>query len=909
MLGLDPAKLGPLQQLPASTRTSYEEASSETSHATSSTSISSGGSLSSPARASSSSIATTSASATSASSLAAAALLSSDIHVHEITVQTRQASEPRHLSSVGMGHDLFYVDAIVREEVTTNESTDKVVSSNTIDSADGTSPAIVERTQSLDDGSSQESQGSQGLDAYEDYDCYDYDSDDSNGNSSHRPSNSSTTSASTSMSGTVVIPPPPVVVTTGNAQVSGVIVYPPPPFAIQGNNTNTNVAVSSLSTELGDADPSLVLLHTQPQYTNNSNSSTGSKGVTPRSTDSIETVNYNNTMNYQQQLLNNSNNNGVYPLSSLSTSSIFTTAPSIDNTGSNNSNAGVMLNTNSRRSIDFDDQQPSSTSTSHARRSHSHELDEEDDADERDDNDIIVTSTSPNKHTNKHRSGSSANASIRNKSTHSRDTNESENQPTTSSSSPSKRHSGGKSSHHTNTSSNSSTSSGNKHHLVLHDDDDDDSATNTQDTTLQQPTKTAKRISPPKHSMSNHVSSSSTTATTSKVVTPEYQAEEYHPTTSVPSLSPHKKSTVTPVVSIPMDLSTDQDDDGTIVSYDGPGGSSASVTSHIMISLSDGEDTDDGRGGTGNGIGHGEGQGNSDNSDDDFDFNDDKSAYTMKSNMTIGTISTHKARAKLVQEIIPTFFDPKQHNCAFNSKLLSEESLASKLPEIRSWYSQHVRGIPMNRFAGITKRLCGLPSYCNLLLCKRMSELLYPNVGVTVPSTYGFNRTERKKLKIAVSIKTFLEFWSLEMEPYDKVERLFNLIKQPNVPYIIPDDFKPVLSELLYFHPGLKFMEPRTDIQEKYVMSVISRIFYKVNTSKTGKITLREFRQGDLYGGLLFVDEVRDIDKELNFFSYEHFYVLACTFMTLDVKEKSFLSKNELQAYNDRSLSPIVLDR
>ena len=45
----------------------------------------------------------------------------------------------------------------------------------------------------------------------------------------------------------------------------------------------------------------------------------------------------------------------------------------------------------------------------------------------------------------------------------------------------------------------------------------------------------------------------------------------------------------------------------------------------------------------------------------------------------------------------------------------------------------------------------------------------------------------------------------------------------------------PLLEELLTYHPGLEFLEATPEFQEKYALTVIVRIFYKVDRDCCGQ--------------------------------------------------------------------------
>lgn len=193
-------------------------------------------------------------------------------------------------------------------------------------------------------------------------------------------------------------------------------------------------------------------------------------------------------------------------------------------------------------------------------------------------------------------------------------------------------------------------------------------------------------------------------------------------------------------------------------------------------------------------------------------------------------------------------------------------------------------------FVRVTKEICRFPSYFNSALYQRILDK-HPNSG-------GF-----------VTLSMFEAFWKSEMEPYDESDRFFRLIKQPGAETICRDDFLPFLKALLSDHPGLEFLASHDEFQEKYAISIITRIFYYTNTSHSGRITSRQLRRSDLLEAFQVVDEEEDINKIPRYFSYEHFYVLYCRFWELDDDRDYKLTRDNLLKYGEHSLSHMIVDR
>lgn len=121
-------------------------------------------------------------------------------------------------------------------------------------------------------------------------------------------------------------------------------------------------------------------------------------------------------------------------------------------------------------------------------------------------------------------------------------------------------------------------------------------------------------------------------------------------------------------------------------------------------------------------------------------------------------------------------------------------------------------------------------------------------------------------------------------------------------------------------HPGLAFLKEASEFHSRYVHTVIARIFYSVNRSWSGKITIPELRRSDLlqvsYSVLEFLknclsikflitqvlqllEEEEDINQIMAYFSYEHFYVIYCKFWELDSDHDLFIDQNDLARHND----------
>lgn len=69
---------------------------------------------------------------------------------------------------------------------------------------------------------------------------------------------------------------------------------------------------------------------------------------------------------------------------------------------------------------------------------------------------------------------------------------------------------------------------------------------------------------------------------------------------------------------------------------------------------------------------------------------------------------------------------------------------------------------------------------------------------------------------------------------------------QRSRPYILPEDLVSLVQDVVDTHPGLAFLKEAAEFHSRYVHTVIARIFYTVNRSWSGKITLPELRRSNL---------------------------------------------------------------
>jgi len=127
--------------------------------------------------------------------------------------------------------------------------------------------------------------------------------------------------------------------------------------------------------------------------------------------------------------------------------------------------------------------------------------------------------------------------------------------------------------------------------------------------------------------------------------------------------------------------------------------------------------------------------------------------------------------------------------------------------------------------------------------------------------------------------------------------------------YVVPEEMVTLIQDVVDSHPGLGFLKEATEFHSRYVHTVIARIFYVVNRSWSGRLSVAELRRSNFLSTLRLLDEEEDINAITDFFSYEHFYVIYCKFWELDKDHDLFIDREDLSRHNDHAISTRMIDR
>ncbi|KAM9708859.1 serine/threonine-protein phosphatase 2A regulatory subunit B'' subunit alpha isoform 1-T1 [Menidia menidia] len=161
-----------------------------------------------------------------------------------------------------------------------------------------------------------------------------------------------------------------------------------------------------------------------------------------------------------------------------------------------------------------------------------------------------------------------------------------------------------------------------------------------------------------------------------------------------------------------------------------------------------------------------------------------------------------------------------------------------------------------------------------------------------------------------VSVHSFIATWrKLLHSCHDDSSRFISLLAKPGCNYLEQEDFIPLLQDIVDTHPGLTFLKDAPEFHSRYITTVIQRIFYVVNRSWTGRITMMEMRRSNFLQTLALLEEEDDINQITDYFSYEHFYVIYCKFWELDTDHDLYIDPKDLARYNDHASSSRIIER
>eukprot|EP00403_Amphidinium_massartii_P033755 CAMPEP_0178439016 /NCGR_PEP_ID=MMETSP0689_2-20121128/35919_1 /TAXON_ID=160604 /ORGANISM="Amphidinium massartii, Strain CS-259" /LENGTH=582 /DNA_ID=CAMNT_0020061493 /DNA_START=121 /DNA_END=1866 /DNA_ORIENTATION=- len=251
--------------------------------------------------------------------------------------------------------------------------------------------------------------------------------------------------------------------------------------------------------------------------------------------------------------------------------------------------------------------------------------------------------------------------------------------------------------------------------------------------------------------------------------------------------------------------------------------------------------------------------------------------------------------------VIPAFYKPKAQRPteplpAEFRKEIADQLAKQGITEIKSY--KHLEPIVTTVF-GLSKYLAA-PILHKVKVFHRLCE-----AGDVKGSSLLSASTE------GITEGMFLAWCQGHVQPGDPVLTFYSVVKQDHNDWIERDDFGMFLSAILSTHPGLEFLQETSEFQDRYADTVVSRIFFLCDRRDTGRIHLRDVRRvkPSIVETWKQLAEQEDIKLVRDYFSYEHFYVIYCTFWELDADHDFLLDKDDLIKYDGHALSRRVVDR
>ncbi|CAH2068933.1 unnamed protein product, partial [Iphiclides podalirius] len=168
----------------------------------------------------------------------------------------------------------------------------------------------------------------------------------------------------------------------------------------------------------------------------------------------------------------------------------------------------------------------------------------------------------------------------------------------------------------------------------------------------------------------------------------------------------------------------------------------------------------------------------------------------------------------------------------------------------------------------------------------------------------------QQSLHAPVDGHKFIDFWrEMTLQCHDLASRFVYILTRGRSNTLSPEDFVPLVQDVVDTHPGLSFLKEATEFHSRYVHTVIARIFYCVNRSWSGRISIPELRRSNLLQVIQLLEDEEDINQVTQYFSYEHFYVIYCKFWELDRDHDLFIDRHDLARHNDHALSSRMIER
>lgn len=143
----------------------------------------------------------------------------------------------------------------------------------------------------------------------------------------------------------------------------------------------------------------------------------------------------------------------------------------------------------------------------------------------------------------------------------------------------------------------------------------------------------------------------------------------------------------------------------------------------------------------------------------------------------------------------------------------------------------------------------------------------------------------------------------------------FHLMKSPLDDWIGKDAVRDLIVYIIDNLPQFSFLVNTPDFQTRFADTILSRIYFHFDRSQCGRIYFRAIRNLDQSPDYDVISEIAQIENEnpdkrvSSFFSYEHFYVIYCSFWEYDKDRDFLLDQQDLLSYDNHGLSSRTVER
>ncbi|KAJ3087869.1 Serine/threonine-protein phosphatase 2A regulatory subunit B'' subunit alpha [Quaeritorhiza haematococci] len=164
--------------------------------------------------------------------------------------------------------------------------------------------------------------------------------------------------------------------------------------------------------------------------------------------------------------------------------------------------------------------------------------------------------------------------------------------------------------------------------------------------------------------------------------------------------------------------------------------------------------------------------------------------------------------------------------------------------------------------------------------------------------------------RIGVSYLGFAKLWkALSQTFFEEYGLMFGILKKDGTNYLTADDLEIVVEDVVQNHPGLEFLTSMPVFQQRYVETVIGRIFFYKPRFWSSRMTFEELRRSEIIEVLRNLETEDDINSTRDAFSYKHFYVIYCKFWELDDDHDMIINTAALKKYERGSITGRAIER